>query len=82
MEKDQEKTLLLLLLPSTSSVNGDEVSASPAFSAPSTAIQGEGGASSSKEDNKKKVVASEEQIRAVFSNNLVSSCKNSNPLYL
>jgi len=80
MEKDQEKTSLLLLLPSTSrvgdgAVNEDEVSASPAVAATSTTSEGEGAASassnSSKED-KKKVFASEEQIRAVFSNNLVS----------
>jgi len=76
MEKDQEKTLLLSL-PSTSSgrdaavVNEDEVSASP-VSATSTTIEGEGGGAASSKEDKKKVFASEEQIRAVFSNNLVS----------
>jgi len=72
MEKDQET---IAVLPSTSSVgsavdNEDVVAAGTASAM--TTIEGEAAAASSEEDKKKKVFASEEQIRAVFSNNLVS----------
>jgi len=69
MEEDQQQ----MPLPSTSGVGGvvvniDDVVPHDAFVATST-IEGEGGAASLKKD---KVYASGEQIRAVFSNRLVS----------
>jgi len=74
MEKDQEKTSSLLM-PFTSSVGDDVVvneDVVAAVSATSTSIEGEEGAASASSKEDKKVFASEEQIRAVFSNNLVS----------
>jgi len=73
MEKDQQQ----MTLPSTSGlgrlvVNENAIAAPDAFIATST-IEGEGGAAASSKADKKKVFASEEQISAVFCNNLVSS---------